>query len=166
MSTKQRKSIIETLGERCIVEDVKKVEELKEEMLQGIAETFKEIQETAEGFAMSMSLIDAKVLKLDDEVKIKLISQLIQGALYGAVANEMAVQVEKLDDLIAHINGTTEESKVIDFAEKKAEKEAKADDESGEELTDEMMAEVIKSMLLGAIASSLKDTEEKTDGEA
>lgn len=170
MSTEAKQSMIEVLnGERCAFEDVTVVEELRKELINSMTETVQDVQKTAEEFALLMTLIDLNMVNVDDEVRMKLVNQLLQGALYGALVNEMAVQVGQIDLLIAQAKGATEESKVIDFAEKKSEKEeskVEAEAESGEELDEEVMAEVIRSMLLGAISASLKDTKEKTDGEA
>lgn len=168
MSTEAKQSIIEVLnGERCAFEDVTAVEELRQELINSMTETVQDVQKTAEEFALMMTLIDLNMVNVDDEVRMKLVNQLLQGALYGALVNEMAVQVGQIDLLIAQVKGATEESKVIDFAEKKAEKEeAKAEAESEELLDAEELVEFMRSMLLGAISASLKDTKEKTDGEA
>lgn len=148
-------------GEMAKFDDVAKLEEVKEAVILTMKDTVEEIKDSVHNFASIMSLSEMGILEVTDEVRMSVIATMVKGALAGAVANEIDTQLKEIDSVIEFNKGTSEESKVVDFAEKKAEKEAKA--EAG---NDAVVADLIGELLIGSLMEAINDIKKETDGEA
>ena len=147
--------------ERAKFDDVSNLMEVREAVVATMKETVEEIKDSAHEFASTMTLVDLGAMELTDEVRMSVVATMVKGALAGAVANEITNQLKEIDALIEFNKGTSEKSKVVDFAEKKAEKEAKA--EAG---SDDVVADLIGGLIMGALMEAIKEGKKETDGEA